>query len=50
MFDLQAMTLSRAVWSRRQLLEVMVELWSNHLNVTCPQQRGLVRPGSYDRT
>jgi uncharacterized protein (DUF1800 family) len=29
-------TLARAVWSKRQLLEVMTEFWSNHLNVTCP--------------
>lgn len=29
-------TLLRAAWSRRQLQEVMVEFWSNHLNVTCP--------------
>lgn len=26
----------RAAWSRRQLFEVMVDLWSNHLNITCP--------------
>jgi len=29
-------TLARAVWSKRQLLEVMTEFWSNHFNVTCP--------------
>jgi uncharacterized protein (DUF1800 family) len=29
-------TLARAIWSRRQLLEVMTEFWSNHFNVTCP--------------
>jgi uncharacterized protein (DUF1800 family) len=28
--------LGRAVWSNRQLYEVMVDFWSNHLNVTCP--------------
>ena len=26
-------TVARAAWSRRQLLEVMVDLWSNHFNV-----------------
>lgn len=26
----------RAAWSRRQVFEVMVEFWSNHLNITCP--------------
>jgi uncharacterized protein (DUF1800 family) len=29
-------TLARATWSKRQLLEVMAEFWSNQLNVTCP--------------
>ncbi|MGK5679081.1 DUF1800 domain-containing protein [Actinoplanes sp. URMC 104] len=27
---------ARAIWSERQLFEVMVDFWSNHLNVTCP--------------
>ena len=36
MFELQAATIARAALSRRQLHEVMVELWSNHLNITCP--------------
>jgi len=27
-------TVTRAVWSKRQLFEVMVEFWSNHLNIT----------------
>ncbi|WP_239082132.1 DUF1800 domain-containing protein [Actinoplanes teichomyceticus] len=26
----------RAIWTERQLYEVMVDFWSNHLNVTCP--------------
>jgi uncharacterized protein (DUF1800 family) len=29
-------TVGRAIWSRRQLLEVMVEFWTNHLVVTAP--------------
>ncbi|WP_231116106.1 DUF1800 domain-containing protein [Motilibacter rhizosphaerae] len=29
-------TVARQLWSRRQLLEVMVDFWSNHLNITCP--------------
>lgn len=33
---LTSATITRAAWSRRQLLEVMVDFWSNHLNVTCP--------------
>ena len=28
--------IARAAWSRRQLLEVLADFWSNHLNVTCP--------------
>jgi len=36
MFDLGKAALGRAAWSRRQLLEVMVDVWSNHLNVTNP--------------
>jgi uncharacterized protein (DUF1800 family) len=36
MFDLGVATLARACWSERQLLEVMVDFWSNHLNVTNP--------------
>lgn len=36
MSDLGQATLLRATWSRRQLYEVMVEFWSNHLNVTNP--------------
>lgn len=36
MQDLGAATVMRAIWSKRQLNEVMVEFWSNHLNVACP--------------
>lgn len=36
MMDLCAATIARGLWSTRQLFEVMVELWSNHLNITCP--------------
>jgi uncharacterized protein (DUF1800 family) len=36
MFDLCDAHIARAAWSNRQLLEVMVDFWSNHLNVTCP--------------
>ena len=36
MLDLGKAALGRAAWSRRQLLEVMVDFWSNHFNVTCP--------------
>ncbi|WP_327001349.1 DUF1800 domain-containing protein [Dactylosporangium sp. NBC_01737] len=36
MQQLGSAAVARAAWSRRQLLEVMVDVWSNHLNVTCP--------------
>ena len=36
MFDLGQAHIARAAWSNRQLLEQMVDFWSNHLNVTCP--------------
>jgi uncharacterized protein (DUF1800 family) len=36
MFDLVDAHIARAIWSNRQLLELMVDFWSNHLNVTCP--------------
>ncbi len=36
MMDLLHSTIGRALWSKRQLFEVMVDFWSNHLNVTCP--------------
>jgi uncharacterized protein (DUF1800 family) len=36
MFDLIDAHIARSIWSRRQLFEVMVDFWSNHLNVTCP--------------
>lgn len=36
MFELGRASLARACWSRRQLQEVMVEFWSNHLHITSP--------------
>ena len=36
MSDLGQASLLRATWSKRQLFELMVEFWSNHLNVTNP--------------
>ncbi|MBM6403790.1 DUF1800 family protein [Phycicoccus sp. CSK15P-2] len=34
--DVIAAYVARAVWSKRQLLEVMVDFWTNHLVVTAP--------------
>ena len=36
MQQLGTAAVARAAWSSRQLFEVMVDFWSNHLNVTCP--------------
>ncbi len=38
MFELGRATLARALFSRRQLLEVMVEFWSNHFNIANPER------------
>ncbi len=40
--NLAAATMARAVWSKRQLKELMVDLWTNHFNLDA--SNGLVRP------
>jgi hypothetical protein len=40
MYELGHGTLARQMWSSRQLYEVMVDFWSNHLNVTNPFDGG----------
>jgi uncharacterized protein (DUF1800 family) len=35
-YDVLQAYVARALWSRRQLLEVMVDFWTNHLVVTAP--------------
>jgi uncharacterized protein (DUF1800 family) len=49
MMDLGKATILRAVWSRRQLYEVMVDFWSNHLNVTNPHEACWWSRHDYDR-
>ncbi|HEY3008473.1 MAG TPA: DUF1800 domain-containing protein [Micromonosporaceae bacterium] len=49
MFELGRATLARQFWSRRQLHEVMVDFWSNHLNVTNPFDGGWDTRTAYDR-
>ena len=39
MEQLSQATLMRAVMSKRQLFEVMVDFWNNHFNVTCPSDK-----------
>ena len=50
MFDLGVATLARAAWSERQLFEVMVDFWSNHLNVTNPSSDVWYCRHDWDRT
>ncbi|HEY8546281.1 MAG TPA: DUF1800 domain-containing protein, partial [Acidimicrobiales bacterium] len=40
MFEYGQATLGRQIWSRRQLFEVMVDFWANHLNVSTPSGAG----------
>lgn len=49
MFDLGQAAIVRAAWSERQLLEVMVDFWSNHLNVTNPSDNVWWSRHDYDR-
>lgn len=50
MQQLGTAAVARACWSRRQLFEVMVDFWSNHLNVTCPSSGVWDSRADYDRT
>ncbi len=49
MAELGRATLARQVWTERQLYEVMVDFWSNHLNVTCPAGQVWDLRTDYDR-
>jgi uncharacterized protein (DUF1800 family) len=49
MFELGHATLARQFWSERQLFEVMVDFWSNHLNVTNPFDGGWDVRTAFDR-
>jgi uncharacterized protein (DUF1800 family) len=50
MFQVGCAAVARAAWSERQLLEVMVDFWANHLNVTCPSSEAWDSRQDYDRT
>lgn len=50
MFAVGQATLALSIWSTRQLFEVMVEFWNNHLNVTCPSDGVWDNRADYDRT
>ncbi|MEO8477130.1 MAG: DUF1800 domain-containing protein [Actinomycetota bacterium] len=49
MFELGQAAILRAAWSERQLLEIMVDFWSNHLNVTNPSDNVWWSRHDYDR-
>ena len=50
MMQLSRATVARAIWSERQLFELMVEFWSNHVNVTNPSSDVWDSRAHYDRT
>jgi uncharacterized protein (DUF1800 family) len=47
--EVSAATLARQIWSRRQLFEVVVDFWANHLNVPTPGPGSWDVGGSYQR-
>ena len=47
-YELQQARLLRAVQSQRQLNELMVDFWNNHLNITSPFDGGYDVRGPYD--
>ena len=49
MMELGQAAIARAAWSKRQLFEVMVDFWSNHLNVTNPFDGGWWSRHDYDK-
>nr|WP_296071557.1 DUF1800 domain-containing protein [uncultured Actinoplanes sp.] len=49
MWQLAMAAVGRAIWSERQLFEVMSDFWSNHLNVTCPSGDVWDSRADYDR-
>lgn len=50
MYELGYAAIVRAAWSKRQLFEVMVDFWSNHLNVANPSDNVWWSRHDYDRT
>jgi len=49
MLDFSAATMARQMWSNRQLYEVMVDFWANHLNAPTPGPGSWDVGGSYQR-
>ena len=50
MYDVTKAAILRAAWSKRQLFEVMVDFWSNHLNIANPHEACWWSRHDYDRT
>ncbi|NAZ83527.1 DUF1800 family protein [Kineococcus sp. R8] len=50
MFDVGRLTLARQIWSRRQLFEVVVDVFNNLLHVACPSSDVWASRQDYDRT
>ncbi|GIJ47571.1 hypothetical protein Val02_44570 [Virgisporangium aliadipatigenens] len=48
--ELGQATIGRQAWSSRQLYEVMVDFWNNHLNIQNPLEGGADSRPDYDRT
>lgn len=49
MTELSMSTIARATWSKRQLFEVMVEFWNNHLYIQAPTNNVWFARHDYDR-
>lgn len=49
-YQLGRATIGRQVWSSRQLQEVMVDFWANHLNIQNPFDGGWDNRTDWDRT
>lgn len=48
MYELTRAVIARQIWSTRQLYEVMVDFWNNHLNITSPFDGGWDTRVPYD--
>ena len=50
MAELAMAAIASATWSKRQLFEVMVEFWNNHLYIQCPTNLVWFARHNYDRS
>lgn len=47
--ELSAATVARAIWSRRQLHEMVVDFWTNHFNIDIAKEASLRHLPTHDR-